>query len=99
MGYPISCNALIENLLDILLDVTKLPLELCIKIDSYYEHSKKCDVCDGLLCYTHSKVANYYKEYYTKEDGYMCFNCCPNEYYITYTVDGEPVRMRELHLI
>jgi len=47
MGYPISCNPPIENLLDILLDVTKLPLELCIKIDLYYEHSK---------------VANYYKE-------------------------------------
>ena len=77
--YLNSRNSTIENLLDISLDVTKLLLELSIKIDLYYKHSKQCYVCNGVLCYTHSKVINYYKE-----DGYMYFNYCTSEYYTVY---------------
>ena len=58
----ISCNSPNVNLVEILLNNTKLPLEICEK---------------------HSKVAKYYKRYYKKQDGYLCFGCCPPEYYIT----------------
>jgi hypothetical protein len=55
---------------------SKLPLELCEKIMTYYLLSYKCSVCQSILCYKHASNAKYYHQYYRNYEGYMCDNCC-----------------------
>ena len=83
----IHCNPPNINLVDILL--TKLPLELIYKIESYYDYSYECLTCKGLLCHRHSQEAKYYHNYYKESNGFMCCRCCPIRYVIVESLKSD----------
>lgn len=81
----IECNEICNPILTtrvptILLEITNLPLELCEKIESYYNYSIRCSICCNILCYKHLGTLKYHSKRYIGCNGAMCDDCCWNEY-------------------
>jgi len=71
-----------KEILDILFQTNKLPLELCEKILSYYKPYSICSICKNSLCYKHGELAHnpikrYYFRFlfYYKKYKYLCEDC------------------------
>lgn len=65
------CNPILNTSVSkILLEITKLPLELCEKVEFYYNYSISCSICCNILCYKH------YNGYCET----LCNDCLYNEF-------------------
>ena len=71
-----------KEILHILFQTNKLPLELCEKILSYYKPYSISSICKNSLCYKHGELAHnpikrYYFRFlfYYKKYKYLCEDC------------------------